>query len=154
MSRHTAIVQWRRQTEGFDYHEYNRDHGWAFEGVEVSASAAEEFGGSAGRVDPEQAFVASVAACHMLTFLAICARKRLVVDRYEDHAVGYLEKNAAGRLAITRVELSPEISFGGSAPDPATVKQIHELSHQECFIANSIRTEVVVLDSSHAAGDR
>lgn len=149
MSKHTALVQWQRQTEGFAYDEYQRDHEWTFEGgVAVPASAAVQFGGNAGRVDPEEAFVASVAACHMLTFLAICARKRLVVDHYEDHAVGHLQKNENGRLAITRVELSPEITFGGDAPGPGEIERIHELSHQECFIANSIRTEVVVLSSN------
>jgi organic hydroperoxide reductase OsmC/OhrA len=145
MSTHKAAILWQRQTDGFDYAEYNRDHDWTFkEGAAVAASAAPQFGGSGARVDPEEAFVASVASCHMLTFLALCARKRLVVDRYEDHATGFLEKNATGKLAITRVELSPRIVFAGQAPDPDELERIHNRSHQECFIANSIQSEVLV----------
>ncbi|HSM69222.1 MAG TPA: OsmC family protein [Xanthomonadales bacterium] len=144
-STHIAQIFWRRQTEGFGYEEYNREHGWAFPGGErLRASAAEQFGGDPSHVDPEEAFVAAVAACHMLTFLALCARKRLVVDRYEDQAVGYLKKNPQGKLAITRVELSPRIEFAGQAPEPEELERIHSRSHQECFIANSIHSEVVV----------
>jgi len=148
VSEHHAIISWQRQTPGFDYHVYNREHTWEFGGgISVGASAAPQFGGTGDQVDPERAFVAAIASCHMLTFLAICARKRLVVDHYEDQAVGFLKKNGDGVLVITRVELSPEIAFGGKAPDPVALERIHELSHQECFIANSIRTEVVVLSA-------
>ncbi|NND44815.1 MAG: OsmC family protein [Xanthomonadales bacterium] len=148
-------MHWQRSSAGFAYEEYNRDHEWVFEGgIRVAASAATQFLGTAGRVDPEEAFVASVASCHMLTFLAICARKRLVVDRYADRAIGYLEKNDAGRLAVIRVELSPKIVFGGEAPADDVIDRIHHQSHRECFIANSIRTEVVVLASSPAPGAR
>ena len=80
----------------------------------------------------------------MLTFLAIAARKRLVVDRYRDAAVGFLEKNADGKLAVTRVVLRPEVSFGSGPPSPEGLEKIHELAHKECFIANSVRTSVTV----------
>ena len=115
MSAHTAKVLWQRDTESFAYDSYSRDHTWTFGDVVVTASAAPEFLGSAAHVDPEQAFVATLSSCHMLTFLAIAARKRLVVDRYEDQAVGYLEKNADGKLAVTRVELRPQVSFAADS---------------------------------------
>lgn len=146
MSQHRAEIRWRRQSESFAYPDYNREHRWIFEGgAEVAASAAPAYLGLPEYVDPEEAFVAAVSSCHMLTFLAICARKRIIVDSYTDSAVGYLEKNRAGRLAITHVELSPRIEFEGEHPPDAELEKMHHLSHEQCFIANSIRTHVTVL---------
>tara|TARA_B110000438_G_scaffold206429_1_gene198131 strand:+ start:224 stop:580 length:357 start_codon:yes stop_codon:yes gene_type:complete len=114
----------------------------------VRASAALEFLGNADRVDPEEAFVASISACHMLTFLAIAAKRRFVVDTYSDNAVGYLEENDEGRMAVTRVELRPEIAFSDETfPTPDQIDSMHHMSHRECFIANSVSTEIVVLPS-------
>jgi organic hydroperoxide reductase OsmC/OhrA len=108
MSEYRAAIRWTRESSDFSYDSYDRNHGWKFgSGVEVAASAAPEFRGDPERVNPEEAFVAAIAGCHMLTFLAIAARKRLVVDSYTDKATGYMEKNAAGKLAITRVVLRP-----------------------------------------------
>jgi organic hydroperoxide reductase OsmC/OhrA len=145
VSEHHATVSWQRTTEDFSYESYDRDHSWSFEGgVEVAASAAPDFLGSAERVDPEQAFVASLSSCHMLTFLAIASRRRLVVERYVDRAVGTMEKNANGKLAITRVVLRPDIKFRGEGPSAERLAKMHELSHRECFIANSVSSEIVV----------
>jgi len=146
MSEHRATVAWRRTTESFDYDAYNRNHEWTFEGgVRVPASAAPDFRGDAERVDPEKALVAALSSCHMLTFLAVCARKRLVVDSYDDDAVGFLEKNAQGKLAVTRVVLRPRVRFGGDgAPSDDELAQLHAKAHHNCFIANSVRTEVTV----------
>lgn len=146
MSRHEASVNWSRQTESFAYPDYNRDHSWKFgNDIEVKASSAPEFLGSPGRVDPEEAFVASVSSCHMLTFLAICARKRITVNAYRDHAVGYLEKNADGLLTISKVELFPVIEFENPPPADEVLQHLHHQSHEQCFIANSIRSEVKVM---------
>jgi organic hydroperoxide reductase OsmC/OhrA len=146
VSEHRATIDWRRGDAQFTYEEYPRDHAWSFEGgTRVEASAAPGYRGSPERVDPEEAFVAAVASCHMLTFLALAARKRLVVDRYRDQAVGFLEKNEEGRLAVTRVSLRPEISFGGDkVPDDAELARLHQQAHEHCFIANSVRTEIRV----------
>lgn len=153
MSVHKARVAWRRETSSFDYAEYNRSHEWFFDETVVPASAAPAFLGDANRVDPEEAFVASVAACHMLTFLAIASRKRYIVESYDDQATGLMSKNGEGRLAITRVTLRPRIVFGGeSPPDSAAVDRMHSLSHSECFIANSVRTEIVVEAPPATAG--
>lgn len=146
MSEHIAEIRWSRTSKDFAYDHYNRSHDWSFDaGVSVPASAAVAFKGDADRVDPEEAYVASLSSCHMLTFLAIAAKKRLVVDAYEDRAVGKLEKNAQGKLAITTVHLHPKVKFGeGVEVDAATLKKLHHLSHEECFIANSVKTLVFV----------
>ena len=144
MSEHRATIDWQRGEAEFRYETYPRDHVWRFEGgVEVPASAAPDFLGAAARVDPEEAFVAALSSCHMLTFLALAARKRLAVESYRDRAVGFLEKNTEGRLAITRVALHPEVRFAETQPD-AVVAKLHRQAHEHCFIANSVTTEVSV----------
>ncbi len=145
MAEHRASIKWIRESATFDYASYNRGHLWLFEsGIEVPASAAPQFLGTPDRVDPEEAFVAAISSCHMLTFLAICARKRLVVDSYIDHAVGTLEENENGKLAITRVRLAPKVVFGAKQPGADVLMKIHHLSHEECFIANSVTTRISV----------
>lgn len=146
MSEHRAIIHWRRETADFRYETYDRTHRWCFDGgTELLASSSPEFLGDPARVDPEQAFVAALSSCHLLTFLAIAARRRLVVDGYRDEAVGYLEKIADGRLAVTRVVLRPRVEFGGGNPPAAEeLARLHELAHAQCFIANSVRTDVRV----------
>jgi organic hydroperoxide reductase OsmC/OhrA len=146
MSDHKATIHWRRETADFKYENYNRDHDWDFDGgLQVRASAAPAYLGSAACVDPEEAFVASVSSCHMLTFLAIAAKKHFTVDEYHDDAIGFMEKNADGRLAITRATLQPQIKFGGDKiPTEDEIAQMHEQSHLACFIANSVKTEVTV----------
>jgi len=147
VSEHRASVHWRRTSADFTYDSYNRAHAVTFKGgaVTVMGSAAPAFRGDADRVDPEEAFVASLAACHMLSFLAIAARKRITIDSYEDDAVGVLEKGANGKLWVSRVTLRPRITFGGgTSPDAEAITQIHHLAHSECFIANSVKTDVTV----------
>ena len=146
MSEHKVTVEWKRETPDFSYQSYNRDHDWAFDaGVTVRASAAPAYLGNASCVDPEEAFVASLSSCHMLTFLAIASRKRFVLDEYHDEAVGILGNDTASRLAIIKVTLRPRVQFSGEkAPTPEQVAQMHEQAHHGCFIANSVKTEVIV----------
>ena len=100
---------------------------------------------AAGCVDPEEAFVASLSSCHMLTFLAIACKKGFSVDDYRDEAVGVLDKNAEGRLAITTVTLQPQIKFGGTKiPSAEEIARLHDAAHHACFIASSVKTEVTV----------
>ncbi len=152
MSEHRVTVSWDRGGRDFTYETYSRDHTWSFEGgTTVAASAAPAYKGNADLVDPEEAFVASLSSCHMLTFLALATKKRLVVERYTDRAVGVLEKNEDGRLAVTRVVLRPEIEFGGDRrPTPADLAELHEKAHDHCFIANSVKTEVTVEQAAAA----
>jgi organic hydroperoxide reductase OsmC/OhrA len=154
MSEHRVTVAWERGGRDFTYELYPRDHTWAFEGgARISASAAPGYRGNPELVDPEEAFVASLSSCHMLTFLALAARKRFVVDRYTDHVTGYLEKNEAGKLAVTRVELRPEIVFAGEKqPSAQELSELHERAHDLCFVANSVKTAVSVEHPAPAAG--
>jgi organic hydroperoxide reductase OsmC/OhrA len=147
MSEHKARISWTRDGKDFGYKTYSRDHVWRFDnGVEVPASATPAYLGNPERVDPEGALVAALSSCHMLTFLALAANKGFIVDSYEDHAVGFVEKNAQGKLAVTRVELRPKIVFSGpKTPNAADMEWLHDKAHKECFIANSVTTDVRVV---------
>src|SRR5580704_6720290 len=137
MSVHRAAVRWRRTSADFTYDTYNRAHDVLFKdgAIVLAGSAAPAFKGDADRVDPEEAFVASLSSCHMLTFLAICARKRLTLDSYEDDASGALEKGDNGKLWMAHVTLRPHVRFAPDVNvDRATLDQIHHQSHAECFI--------------------
>jgi organic hydroperoxide reductase OsmC/OhrA len=151
MGEHTSHVAWERGGAAFTDLRYSRAHRWSFDGgASVPASAsphnvAGPFADPAG-VDPEEAFVAALSSCHMLTFLWLAARRGFVVDAYTDDAVGTMGKNAAGRDAVTRVRLRPEIRFSGARiPTDDEVRALHHEAHEQCFIANSVTTEVEVL---------
>ena len=146
MSEHHASIVWHRTSADFTYDTYNRAHEVRYKSgaIVVPSSSAPAFQGDADRVDPEEAFVASLSSCHMLTFLAICARKRITVESYEDDAVGLLEKDG-GKLWMMRVTLKPRARFAsGTEVDAAKLAEIHHKSHEECFIANSVKTDVTV----------
>ncbi len=147
MSQHRAEIIWNRSGHDFGYPNYSRNHEWAFQnGLRVEASAAAQFLGDDTKIDPEEAFVASLSSCHMLTFLAICSRKGIVVESYTDDAVGYLEKNESRQLVITRVQLHPKVEFGaGVDVSKAELEVLHEQSHHECFLANSVTTKITIL---------
>jgi organic hydroperoxide reductase OsmC/OhrA len=145
VSEHRITLNWKRTTPDFDYKSYTRDHTVKFKnGTSLGMSAAPTYMGNPAQVDPEEMLVASLSSCHMLTFLAIAAKKKLMVDGYEDDAVGILAKNADGRLAITQVTLRPRVTFSGEQPDDATLEQMHHDSHEQCFIANSVNCEMHV----------
>ncbi len=145
MSEHRARITWSRTSVDFTYDTYNRDHTWQVPGGEmIAASSAPEYRGSAERIDPEQALVAALSSCHMLTFLAIAARRRIVVDAYEDDAVGTMTKNAKGKLFVSHCTLRPRITWGDHAPTPDENEKLHHMTHQECFLANSVLTEITV----------
>jgi organic hydroperoxide reductase OsmC/OhrA len=133
----------------FSDNRYSRAHQWSFDGgATVRASSSPHVVkvplSDPSGVDPEEAFVASLSSCHMLFFLSFAASKRFVIDSYVDNAIGYLEKNEAGKPAITRIVLRPSIRFSGTPPTADELKALHDRSHHECYIANSVTTEVVV----------
>lgn len=147
MSEHRAQLIWKRTSADFRYETYNRAHEILFKngGITLAASSAPAFKGDPERVDPEEAFVASLSSCHMLTFLAVCARKRLTLDSYDDDASGTLEKGEGGKLWMAKVILRPRVRFAqGTEVDAATLADIHHKSHEDCFIANSVKTNVSV----------
>ena len=148
MSHHRASVSWSRAAEtAFTYDTYSRDHLVTFGGgATLRASAAVEYRGTAELPNPEESLVAALSTCHMLTFLAICAKKGLGVDRYVDEAEGHLEKNAEGRLAVTRVTLQPHVDFSPDVDvDEPALAKLHEASHRGCFIAASVTTRITVV---------
>ena len=146
MSEHKTTIQWDRGGKPFTPEGYSRDHEWIFErGQRLTGSAAPAYQGSEHGVDPEEALVVALSSCHMLTLLAIAAKKGWVVDSYADEAVGRLGKNEAGRIALTSVTLRPKIVFAeGSAPDAEGLQRLHHSAHEHCFIANSVKTEVTI----------
>jgi organic hydroperoxide reductase OsmC/OhrA len=119
---------------------------WKFDGGhEMTASAAPAYLGDPKNVDPEEAFVASLSSCHMLTFLAIACKQKFVLDEYVDDAIGQMEKNAEGKMAITKVTLRPKLKWSGDKqPTAEELDKIHHAAHDNCFIANSVKTEVTV----------
>lgn len=142
-------VVWRRDEGDFRKGRYSRGHVWRFDGgVEVPASASPlvvpAAYAPADAVDPEEAFVAALSSCHMLTFLDLARRAGFVVASYEDAAEGVLDKVAEGRLCVARVVLRPRIRFEGEGPDAAALDKLHEDAHRTCFIANSVTTEITV----------
>jgi organic hydroperoxide reductase OsmC/OhrA len=145
MSEHKASLLWSRGESGFGYKEYPRAHEWHFprSGQSLPASAAVAFLGDADRTDPEEAFTAALASCHMLTFLAVASMSGFTVDRYEDEAVGFLDKGENGKLWLARVEMHPTITFSGAKqPTAEDTEKLHEKAHHECFLANSVKTLV------------
>lgn len=146
MSEHTANIHWTRAGEEFNSDHYSRAHSWTFDsGVVVPATAAPDYHGDRDRVDPEEALVASLSSCHMLTFLAIAARKRFVVESYADHPTGVMTKDEHGKLWISRVSLRPKAVFSGERrPTGEEIASMHRTAHENCFIAQSVRSDVVV----------
>jgi len=145
MSEHRAKVHWHRRETRFIHAEYTRDHHWHFEGgTVVEASSAPQYLGNEALVDPERAFVAALSSCHMLTFLSLAARDGFLVDEYRDEAVGTMERNGERRIAITRVILRPQITWGSEPPNPEQLDRLHENAHKHCFIANSVTTAITV----------
>ena len=149
MSEHQYTVQvaWQRGDAVFTDNRYSRGHIWRFDGgVEVPASSSPLVvrppWSVAAAVDPEEAFVASLSSCHMLWFLSIAAGKRIQVDDYTDNAIGVMARNAAGKLAMTQVTLRPKVHFAGPQPTRAQIDELHHRAHEECFIANSVTTDV------------
>jgi organic hydroperoxide reductase OsmC/OhrA len=148
MARHTAEVLWLRGEQDFSGNRYSRKHLLRFDGgVEVAGSSSPHVVplpmSDAAAVDPEEMFVASLASCHMLWFLSIAAKQSFCVDRYTDAAAGVMQRNAAGKMAMTIVTLKPLVQFSGARlPSEEQIVAMHHEAHAECFIANSVTTEV------------
>jgi organic hydroperoxide reductase OsmC/OhrA len=149
MAEHMAAIRWERSGDGFLSGKYSREHLWTFDGgLTVPASPSPHIVpvpySNPASVDPEEAFVAAIASCHMLTFLYVASREGFQVDSYQDEAVGTMAKNGSGVPWINRVKLSPRIEYsGGKLPAPSDERRLHHLAHEQCFIANSVKTEII-----------
>ncbi|MDQ8020661.1 MAG: OsmC family protein [Moraxellaceae bacterium] len=143
---HSAVVLWQRGEHAFVDQRYSRAHLWRFDGgLEVAASSSPQVVpvplSDASAVDPEEAFVASLASCHMLWFLSLAAARGFCVDRYEDNAAGVMAPDAAGNLWIAEVCLRPAVRFAGaSQPTRNELDALHHAAHEACFIARSVRS--------------
>lgn len=158
MATHKATVSWtRREGDDFASGKYSRSHDWTFDGGQVvpgspAPSVVPAPMSDPAGVDPEEAFVASLASCHMLFFLYHAQRAGFSVQSYTDEAEGALGKRADGRMAMVRVALRPVIAFDGAAsPTQEQIAELHHKAHESCFIANSVTTEIVIEAAAHAS---
>lgn len=148
MSEYKTVVVWSRDGAAFTDNRYSRRHRWLFDGgIEVPASSSPHVVplplSAAEAVDPEEAFVASLSSCHMLSFLFIAAKRGFLIDGYRDEAVGELARDASGKLAMTRVTLRPQIELAGDKrPTRDELLEMHHEAHEQCFIASSVKTDV------------
>jgi len=142
MAEHHVTLNWEKGEAPFTYDAYPRNHVLGFKNGQetIVASSAPAYRGDAAKPDPEDLLVAALSSCHMLSFLAIAAKKKMTVQSYQDDAVGFLE-NDGGTLWMTRVILRPKVVCDA---DPAALEQIHHAAHEACFIANSVKTQVTV----------
>jgi organic hydroperoxide reductase OsmC/OhrA len=150
MSEHRATIQWKRDGGEFVRGRYSRAHTWSFDGgavIDASPSPSivrPPYSNPAG-VDPEEAFVAAIASCHMLVFLHLAAQRGYDVEAYEDEAVGTMTKNEEGIFWVSTVVLSPRVTYRGDrVPTESEAHQLHDEAHHGCFIANSVKTKINV----------
>ncbi len=146
MSEHFIELSWQRSSSDFTYETYNRNHLIQFPGGQfVKASSAPSYFGDADLVNPEESILASLSSCHMLTVLAIAAKKKLIIDHYEDRPTAILATNEEGRMMVKTITLNPKITFSGSQVEKETVDRLHQSAHKHCFIANSLISEQIIL---------
>lgn len=144
----TAEIEWRRNGAAFTDNRYSRGHLWRFDGGQVVAASSSPHivpppYSVEANLDPEEAYVAAISSCHMLFFLSLAAAEGLVIESYTDRPVGMMEK-VDGRMIVSRVELSPEVVYSGEPPSGDMEARLHHASHEQCFLANSVKTEVCV----------
>jgi organic hydroperoxide reductase OsmC/OhrA len=150
MSEHKAIIRWKRTSEEFLKGKYSREHTWTFDGgltvpASPSPSVVPAPWSNPANVDPEEAFVAAISSCHMLTYLYVASKQGFQLDSYDDEAVGMITKNERGVPWVSSVTLHPKIVYSGEKrPAPADEDRLHHLAHEQCFIANSVKTQVTV----------
>lgn len=144
MSSFKIAIRWKNT---FTTQAYIQDHNVFFSGnQELHTSAAKDYSGNENMANPEELLASALASCHMLTFLAICSKSKILVESYEDAAEAVLEKNEEGKIAITKIFLHPNISFkGDNIPDAEKIKSLHNKAHHNCFVANSIKCHVEVI---------
>jgi organic hydroperoxide reductase OsmC/OhrA len=154
---HRAIISWKRNGADFRGGKYPREHVWTFDGgITVAASASPAIVpvpySNPACLDPEEAFVAALSSCHMLTFLHLASRKGFEVESYHDEAVGVMTANEQGALWISSITLHPNVEHAGkNSPTFAELDELHHRAHEECFLANSIKTRITIRSANHKA---
>ena len=150
MAEYKATIKWQRKSPDFVRGKYSREHTWTFDGgVTIGASSSPHVvpvpWSNPALIDPEEAFVGAISSCHMLTFLFLAAKRGFQIDSYEDEAVGLMTKNEKGVPWISSVTLNPKIAYSGDKlPSPTDAEQLHHLAHEQCFIAQSVKTDITV----------
>src|SRR5258706_1013396 len=145
---HKAIVRWERKDADFLKGQYSREHTWTFDGgFKVPASASPLVvpvpWSNPANVDPEEAFVAAISSCHMLTFVYLASKQGFQIDRYHDEAIGEMAKNECGESWVSLVRLNPQITYSGQKQPTAVEEQkLHHDAHHQCYIANSAKTDI------------
>lgn len=149
MAKYTVTIEWERQAASFSDGKYSRAHRWIFDGGQVVPGSSSPHVvplpySDEQAVDPEEAFLAALSSCHMLWFLSIVAEAGFVVEHYQDQASGKMGKNSVGRIAMTKVTLHPKIIWAEPAPSNEQIEQFHHQAHEQCFIANSVYTQISI----------
>lgn len=150
MKQFAAQLDWRRHSQPFTDQRYSRAHEWRFDGGLAIPASSSPLSvpvpmSDPAAIDPEEALVAAAASCHMLFFLSIAARHGFVIDAYRDHPIGSMDLDAEGRMAMTKIVLRPDIVFAGERrPHAAELAQMHHEAHERCYVANSLKAQVVV----------
>lgn len=145
MAEYRAKLTWKNTGNDFVYETFDRSHLVGFPGgQELKGSSAPEYLGKKELANPEELLAATLASCHMLTFLAVSAKSRLHVESYEDEPVATLDKNAEGKLAVTHIRLNPKAKFKGETPSPEKLQELHAKAHRNCFIANSLACKMAI----------
>ena len=146
MSEHKVKISWQNKGTDFSYAAYDRTHTWEFEGGKtIQASAAPEYMGKIDFINPEEALAASLSSCHMMTFLFVCSKKKYIVETYQDDSKAILAKNENNKMAVTELYLYPKVTFRGeNQPSNEMIDVLHEKAHEECFIANSVLTKIII----------
>lgn len=147
MASYTVTIEWERQAASFSDGKYSRAHRWIFDGGQIVAGSSSPHVvplpySDEHAVDPEEAFVAALSSCHMLWFLSIVAEAGFVVEHYHDQASGKMGKNGTGKIAMTKVTLHPKITWVEPVPSAEQIEQFHHQAHEQCFIANSVHTQI------------
>ena len=142
-----ATIQWNSHGTDFINGKYSRAHQWSFDcGITLEASASPQVVplpfSKEYAIDPEESYVASISSCHMLTFLYLASREKIDVERYIDHALGWMETTPDGKTWVTRVILRPQIIYRGTPPSVKEIEVLHHAAHEECYIANSVKTDI------------
>jgi organic hydroperoxide reductase OsmC/OhrA len=145
MAEYRAKIQWKNTGNDFVYETFDRTHQVTYPGgIQHKASSAPEYLGKKELANPEEMLAATLASCHMLTFLAVSAKSRLHVETYEDEPIATLDKNADGKLAVTHIGLHPKAIFKGETPSPEKLQELHAKAHRNCFIANSLACKMAI----------
>jgi organic hydroperoxide reductase OsmC/OhrA len=149
MSEYFANIYWERQKdEPFTDNKYSRAHTWKFDGGEIIQASSSPHVvplpySVEANVDPEEAFIASLSSCHMLFFLSIAAKRRYIIESYTDAATGLMQLDKDNKMSMTDVTLNPKIEFSGEKqPTAEQINKIHGQAHEQCFIANSVKTKI------------